>query len=126
MINNTGGPRPVNILKSNEKNWNYAIQNNMMSAVRFTKQVIPIMKKGDWGRIVTITSTIAKEPTPGMILSATTRAGAAAFSKAIAIEFAEYNITSNIISPGGVMTDRFKNLVKIAAKREKNIFSKSI
>ena len=126
LVNNTGGPKPINILKSNEKNWNYAIQNNMLSVVRFAKQVIPIMKKSNWGRIVTITSTIAKEPTPGMILSATSRAGLTAFSKAIAIEFAENNITSNIISPGGVMTERFKNLVKIAANKEKKTYAKKI
>ena len=100
-------------------------QHDVSVAVRFTKQVIPIMKKGDWGRIVNITSTIAKEPTPGMILSATTRAGLAAFSKAIAIEFAEYNITSNIISPG-VMTDRLENLVKIVKVREKKTYLQKV
>ena len=44
LVNNTGGPKPINIFKINEKNWNYAIQNNMLSVVRFAKQVIPIMK----------------------------------------------------------------------------------
>jgi 3-oxoacyl-[acyl-carrier protein] reductase len=126
LVNNTGGPPPGNIMEQDEKNWNYAIQNNLLSAVRFTKLVLPTMKKKNWGRIITITSTIAKEPSPDMILSATSRAGLSAFSKAIAIEFAKYNISSNVISPGGIMTDRFVNLVKIDAKNENKEYFKKL
>ena len=84
------------------------------------------MKKQKWGRIVTINSTIVKEPSPNMILSATSRGGLLAFNKAIAIEFAKYNITSNIISPGAVSSERFINLIKVAAKNEKKTIKKKI
>ena len=123
LINNTGGPPPGNLIDQNEKNWNFAIQNNLLSVVRFSKEVIPIMRKNKWGRIITIGSTIAKEPTPQMILSATSRGGLAAFTKAIAINFAKDNISANIISPGGILTERFINLVKVAAKNEKKNYS---
>jgi len=89
----------------------------MLSVVRFTKSALKDMKKNKWGRIVTITSSLTKEPTPEMILSATSRGGLSAFNKAICIEFAKFNITSNIISPGGVLTDRLKNLFKENSKR---------
>ena len=52
-----------------------------------------------------------------MILSATSRGGLSAFNKAVCLEFAKFNITSNIISPGGVLTDRLKNLFKEKSKR---------
>ncbi len=123
LVNNTGGPPPGNLINQSEKNWNFAIQNNLLSVIRFSKEVIPIMKKNKWGRIITIGSTIAKEPTPQMILSATSRGGLAAFTKAIAIDFAKDNISANIISPGGILTERFINLVKIAAKNEKKSYS---
>jgi NAD(P)-dependent dehydrogenase (short-subunit alcohol dehydrogenase family) len=125
LINNTGGPAPGNLISHNEKSWNFAIQNNLLSVVRFSKEVLPIMTKNKWGRIITIGSTIAKEPTPQMILSATSRGGLAAFSKAVAINFAKDNISSNIISPGGILTERFIDLVKVAAKNEnKNYLDK--
>ena len=126
LVNNTGGPPPGNLMVQEEKNWENAIQNNLLSAIRFTKLAIPYMKKNNWGRIVTITSTIVKEPSPDMILSATSRAGLSAFTKAIAIDFAKYNITANVISPGGILTERFINLVKIAAKKEKKKYSKKL
>jgi 3-oxoacyl-[acyl-carrier protein] reductase len=84
------------------------------------------MVKNKWGRIITIGSTIAKEPTPQMILSATSRGGLAAFSKSIAINFAKDNISSNIISPGAILTERFINLVKVAAKNENKNYNKKL
>ncbi len=126
LINNTGGPPPGGLMNHDEKNWNFAIQNNLMSVVRFTKLVLPIMKKNNWGRIITISSTIVKEPSPEMILSATSRGGISSFTKAIANDFAKYNITANVISPGGIMTERFVNLVKLAAKKENKKFNKKL
>lgn len=126
LVNNTGGPPPGNLMSQNEKSWNFAIQNNLLSVVRFSREVIPVMKKNRWGRIVTIGSTITKEPSPEMILSATSRGGLAAFNKAVAINFAKYNICANIVSPGGILTDRFINLVKIAAKNNKTTYSKKL
>ena len=126
LINNSGGHPPGGLLKQNEKNWSFAIQNNLMSVIRFTKEVIPIMQKNKWGRIVTIGSTIAKEPTPEMILSATSRGGLAAFTKAVGINFAKDNISANVISPGAILTERFIKLVKIAAKNEKKKYSEKL
>jgi 3-oxoacyl-[acyl-carrier protein] reductase len=76
------------------------------------------MKLNKWGRIISITSTVAKEPSPLMVLSATTRAGVAAFSKSLAIELAPFNISSNVICPGGVLTDRLVDLLQAKAARE--------
>ena len=73
------------------------------------------------GRIITITSTIAKEPTPEMILSATSRGSLGAFNKAICLEYAQYNITSNIIAPGGVLTERLKSLFLSKVKEKDQI-----
>ena len=119
LINNAGGPPANSFLNHNEKAWESALQTNLMSVIRFSKEFTPIMKKNNWGRIVSITSTIAKEPSPLMVLSATARAGVAAFSKAISTELAVNNITVNVICPGGVLTDRLISLVKNRAELEK-------
>tara|TARA_B110000305_G_C19424437_1_gene632763 strand:+ start:256 stop:1044 length:789 start_codon:yes stop_codon:yes gene_type:complete len=117
LINNGGGPPMGTLLEHSQSTWQKAIQTNMLSVVRFTKSALKDMKKNKWGRIVTITSSLTKEPTPEMILSATSRGGLSAFNKAICIEFAKFNITSNIISPGGVLTERLKSLFKENSKK---------
>jgi 3-oxoacyl-[acyl-carrier protein] reductase len=119
LVNNAGGPPTGSFLDHSDSVWTAAIQQNFMSTVRFSQAVTPIMKSQKWGRIIQITSTIAKEPTPAMVLSAGARAGVAAFTKAIAIELAPFNITVNAIGPGSVMTDRATSLIRQAAQNEK-------
>ena len=119
LINNAGGPPPGSFLDHDDSTWDSALQTNLMSVIRFSREFVHVMKKNNWGRIISITSTVAKEPTPFMVLSATARAGVAAFSKAISNELAINNISVNIICPGGVLTDRLISLVKNRAKNEK-------
>ena len=79
------------------------------------------MIKRKWGRILTISSLVAKEPSPNMVLSATTRSGVSAFNKSISFELAKHKITVNTILPGGVLTGRLNSLIKKNSK--KNNFS---
>jgi 3-oxoacyl-[acyl-carrier protein] reductase len=119
LVNNAGGPPMGNFLDHDSLAWDAAIQTSLLSVVRFCKAVAPIMKGQNWGRIISITSTASKEPSPCMVLSATTRAGVSALTKTLAIELAQYNISVNAICPGGVLTDRLVSLLKTAADREK-------
>ncbi len=111
LINNAGGPPPGSVLQHTESVWRSAIEMNLLSVIRFTSAVLHGMKEKKWGRIVSITSTVAKEPSPAMVLSATLRAGVSAFTKAISAEFASDNITINVICPGGVLTQRLSDLL---------------
>lgn len=119
LVNNAGGPPMGSFSEHDGAAWETAIQTNLLSVVRFCKAVAPDMKKKKWGRIISITSTVAKEPSPAMVLSATTRAGVSAFSKTLAIELAQFNISVNVICPGGVLTDRLAGLLQTRAEREK-------
>ena len=93
-----------------------------MSVIRFTKLAVPLMKKNKFGRIISISSSVVLEPSPDMLLSATSRAGISAFTKAIANQFAKFGITANVILPGGVITQRLKNLVMQAARKGKKSY----
>ena len=119
LVNNAGGPPMGTFLEYDSLAWETAIQTSLLSVVRFCKAVAPGMKEQNWGRIISITSTVAKEPSPSMVLSATTRAGVSALTKTLAIELAQFNISVNAICPGGILTDRLVSLLKIRADREK-------
>lgn len=123
LINNAGGPAMGSFLEHDEMVWDSAIKTNLMSVIRFCKTMVPLMKENAWGRIVSITSTIAKEPSPAMVVSATVRSGVAAFTKAVSTELAPFNITLNVICPGGVLTDRLTNLVQERAEKENMEFA---
>lgn len=116
LVNNSGGPSPGSFMFHGETEWNKALNLNLMSVVRFSKEATSLMKINSYGRIINILSMLAKEPTPNMVLSATARAGVMAFSKATSIELGPMGITINNICPGGVLTDRFNKLLSIGAK----------
>ena len=118
LINNAGGPQPGGLLSISEEDWNTAIELTLRSMIRLTTLAVPTMMEQKWGRIVTITSTVAKEPTSTMILSATTRAGVTAFSKSLSIDLAPHGITVNTVCPGGVFTDRARYLLETRSKSE--------
>jgi len=122
LVNNAGGPPMGGFLEHGEEAWQSAFEINLLSAVRFSKLLAPGMKENEWGRIINITSTLAKEPSPQMVLSATMRAGVSAFTKAISTELASTGVTVNTVCPGGVLTQRMNNLVEQSAQDQGKSF----
>ncbi len=118
LVNNAGGPPIGGFLEQDHSTWESSLQRNLLACVRFTQAVVPDMRKNSWGRVISISSTVAKEPSPQMVLSATARAGLSAFTKAVSTELAPANITVNVLCPGGVLTDRLESLLKARAERE--------
>ncbi len=112
LINNSGGPEPKMINDIKEKDWDYALNNNLKSFIFMSLKVLPAMKKNKWGRIINLTSSTAKEPAEKMALSNVTRAGVLAFSKTLSREASSDQITINSILTGGVLTDRLFELIK--------------
>lgn len=118
LINNGGGPPPGSFLDHDDEVWQHALDLNLLSAIRFTRKVTSQMIERKWGRIINITSTLAKEPSSAMVLSATARAGVCAFAKSISHELAPHRVTINTLCPGGVRTQRLISLFETIAKQQ--------
>jgi 3-oxoacyl-[acyl-carrier protein] reductase len=117
LVNNAEGPPPGGFLEHDDAAWTAAFQRSLLGTVRFTRAAAPHMKARGWGRVINITSIVAKEPSPGMVLSATLRAGVSAFAKAVSTELAPFGITVNTVLPSAVLTERMENLTRDAATR---------
>lgn len=122
LINNAGGPKYGKLSSLTERDWDQAIDLTLKSTIRMTSLVVPGMVQRKWGRIVSVSSTVAKEPGPAMILSATTRAGVSAFMKALSIDVAPHGVTVNVVAPGGVLTGRIRELLEAKAVAEQRPF----
>ncbi|MFX0010859.1 MAG: SDR family oxidoreductase, partial [Candidatus Hermodarchaeota archaeon] len=92
--------------------WNASINLNLLSFIRITRLILPIMQQQKSGRIIAITSVSAKQPLDDLILSNTTRLGVVGFAKTLANEYAKDNILINVVCPGPNLTDRMKQLIK--------------
>jgi 3-oxoacyl-[acyl-carrier protein] reductase len=66
----------------------------------------PYMKERGWGRIINVTSVAGRRAARDRIAYSVAKAAMEALSKAIAVAFAPYGITVNLLAPGTVITDR--------------------
>jgi 3-oxoacyl-[acyl-carrier protein] reductase len=118
LVTNTGGPPAAPFLALTEEQWASGIQSTLMNVVRLCRLVIPDMQQRRWGRIVHITSLVAKQPTELLTVSSTLRAGISGLTKTLADQVAKDGILVNAVLPGHYLTDRQKHLSEIRAKEQ--------
>lgn len=118
LVTNTGGPPAAQFMKLSEEQWSSGIDSTLMNVIRLCRLVIPDMQKRRWGRIVHITSLVAKQPTDLLTVSSTLRAGISGLTKTLADQVARDGILVNAVLPGHYMTDRQRHLADIRAKEQ--------
>ena len=110
LVANAGGPPSGDYLSVKIQDYRAAIEQNLLAMIALCNQVVPDMATAQFGRIIAITSLWVKEPSPGMILSNTARAGFTAFLKSLSTQVAADGITVNSILPGYHRTSRLMQL----------------
>jgi 3-oxoacyl-[acyl-carrier protein] reductase len=113
LITNTGGPKAAVFADLSDGDWAAGVESTLMNVVRMSRLVLPGMRARHWGRIVHITSLVAKQPLPMLTISSTLRAGLSGLTRTLAMETARDGITVNALLPGHVMTDRQTHLAQV-------------
>ncbi len=119
LINNTGGPPSGLITDAKEEDFLTFFHQHLVNNHILVKAVLPGMKKRKFGRIINIISTSVKIPLPNLGVSNTIRGAVASWSKTLANEVGQYNITVNNILPGYTQTKRLETLISQTAKKKK-------
>ncbi|MBY9010332.1 MAG: SDR family oxidoreductase [Candidatus Lokiarchaeota archaeon] len=112
LVHNAGGPPSAPFSGITKEDWQNSINLNLLSFVRVSELVLPIMQQQHFGRIIAITSVSVKQPLNNLVLSNTTRLGVVGFAKTLANEYAKDNILVNVVCPGPTLTNRMKELIK--------------
>ncbi len=110
LVANGGGPPPGGFASTDESLYLEALQKNLLSIVAMCTAAIPSMRAQQWGRVLAITSSAVRQPSPTLILSNTARAGVTAYLKTVSREVAGDGVTVNTIQPGTHLTDRITQL----------------
>jgi 3-oxoacyl-[acyl-carrier protein] reductase len=110
LVNNAGGPPTGTISSLTDDDWHKGHELTLMSMVRLTREILPMMIQQKWGRIITITSIAAKQPINELLLSSAIRPGILGLTKVLANLHAKENITVNTICPGHILTKRQEEL----------------
>ncbi len=96
--------------------WDAIIGINLSAGFHMVRAAVPLMKKQGWGRIINIASAHALVASPFKSAYVAAKHGVLGFSKSVALEVAQNNITCNAICPGYVWTPLVEGQVKDTAK----------
>lgn len=101
LVNNAGeAPRGDGLLTDDA--WLAHVDSYLMSVVRCSRAVLPVMELQGSGSIVNISSGTAHEPAPTSIARGVVKAGVTNFGKGLANRVARQGIRVNTVSPGMV------------------------
>jgi 3-oxoacyl-[acyl-carrier protein] reductase len=116
LVTNAGGPPVAAFSDLDDRTWQRGIDLNLMSTIRCIREVLPVMQKQQWGRIINITSFVAKQPADDLVISSTVRPGILGLSKVLANRFTREGILVNSVAPGFILTARQQEIGAVRAK----------
>ncbi|HCY12215.1 MAG TPA: 3-oxoacyl-ACP reductase [Gammaproteobacteria bacterium] len=116
LVINAGGPPAGCFDDFDDAEWQAAFDLTLLSAVRMIRAVLPSMRRGGGGSIVTVTSSSVKEPIDVLLLSNVMRSGVVSLAKSLSQQLAPEGIRVNNLVPGSINTDRLKALVGARAE----------
>jgi 3-oxoacyl-[acyl-carrier protein] reductase len=119
VVTNTGGPPAGRLADMTEDQWRAGIDSTVFNVLRLAALTVPAMREAKFGRLIHVTSLVAREPSSMLPISSTLRAGLMALTKLQADEFAADGVTVNSVLPGHTLTDRQVHLAEmVSAQRQ--------
>jgi 3-oxoacyl-[acyl-carrier protein] reductase len=106
VVNNAGTSRAGPFEAMSDKLLQEDLDLKLFAAVRFCRLVIPQMKERRWGRIINVLNIGAKAPRAASAPTSLSRAAGMALTKALASEYAPYNILVNGLLVGLIEADQ--------------------
>ena len=116
LVTNAGGPPVAAFPDLDDRTWQRGIDLNLLSTIRMIREVLPAMRKRRWGRIINITSFVARQPVDDLIISSTVRPGIFGLSKILANQNTRDGILINSVVPGFILTARQQEISAARAK----------
>ncbi len=110
VANGGGPPASPDALGFTLAQWRDAYELLLLGAVSLIEAALPGMRERKWGRVLSMSSSVVREPGPVLVLSSAHRAGLLAALKTIARQVAPDGVTVNTLLPGLIATDRTREL----------------
>ncbi|WOH82721.1 SDR family oxidoreductase [Bradyrhizobium sp. BEA-2-5] len=110
LVNNAGIAVFTPVLETSDADWSRIMAVNLTGPFLCAKAAVPLMRDGNGGAIVNITSISAVRASTLRSAYGTSKAGLAHLTKQLAVELASLNIRVNAVAPGPVDTAMAKQV----------------
>jgi 3-oxoacyl-[acyl-carrier protein] reductase len=112
LVNNAGITRDNLLLRMTPAQWGEVVNANLTGLYRITRPLLRGMMRARWGRIVNMSSVVARLGNAGQANYAAAKAGIEGFTRALALEVGSRGITVNAVAPGFIATDMTRDLAE--------------
>jgi 3-oxoacyl-[acyl-carrier protein] reductase len=104
LVNNAGIAKTFPFLDYPVEHWRKVFDVNVTGPMLCGQHAARLMRKNGWGRIVNIASVSGLRASSGRTAYGTSKAAVVGLTRQMAIELAEYGITTNGVAPGPIDT----------------------
>ncbi len=104
LVNNAGMNWDAVSWKMTEEQWDRVLEVNLKGYFNFTRNVAPLFKERQYGKIVNITSINGMRGKFGQSNYCASKAGIIGYTKAVARELGAFNVNVNAVAPGLIET----------------------
>ncbi|MFC6716526.1 SDR family NAD(P)-dependent oxidoreductase [Natrialbaceae archaeon GCM10025810] len=116
LVNNAGGEFVAPFEEISENGWNAIIDLNLNGTVHCTQLTGEVMREGDGGCIVNLSSVNGQHAAPGESHYGAAKAAIIRLTETLAVEWAEYGIRVNCVAPGLIQTPGVAETLGIEAE----------
>ncbi|MBL8688440.1 MAG: SDR family oxidoreductase [Rhodospirillaceae bacterium] len=100
LVNSSGHPPKGDLLAITDADWHRGLDMILLSVVRLSRLVVPVMEKQGGGAIVNVSTFAAFEPDLAFPVSCALRAALGSYAKLFSDRYAKANIRMNNVLPG--------------------------
>ncbi len=104
LVNNAGICIPGTVEDIDEDMWDRTMNVNIRSMYRLTREAVPLLKESNKGRIINVGSIMSDMAGPGLCAYGTSKHAVAGFTKSLAVDLGQFQITANYLQPGSIIT----------------------
>jgi 3-oxoacyl-[acyl-carrier protein] reductase len=115
---NTVGPFAGTFEELSDAEWDSAFALGTMSAVRCVRAALPLLRKGEWARIVNLAAHSIQRQSARLVAYTASKAALASVSKNLARSLGPEGILVNTVSPGTIVTASFSTTLRPALEAE--------
>lgn len=118
LVNNAGSLGVGGIYDFDENIFLDHLYTRLMAVIRFSSELIPIMKKQGGGKIINIAGLSGVYPDSNFMTTSIINSAIITLTKSLAIELANDNINVNVVNPSYTYTEQILQSLSVIAQKE--------